>query len=101
MKVVQADAADLRLPTRPYVVVANPPFAVTSTLLRRLVGRGSRLSRAELVVPRPIGLRWAAGACRPARLATAFRFAVEATVPRSAFAPPAPVDSVVLSIRRR
>jgi hypothetical protein len=43
--VAEADAADLRLPRRPFSVVANPPFAVTTALLRRLLGRGSRRGR--------------------------------------------------------
>ena len=34
--VVRADAADLRLPRRSFKVVANPPFGVTTALLRRL-----------------------------------------------------------------
>ena len=47
--VVQADAADLRLPLRPYHDVANPPYLVTSPLLRRLLQPGSRLMTADLV----------------------------------------------------
>ena len=49
--VVVADAADLRLPRRPFRVVANPPFAITTALLKRLTAPGSRLVRADLVVP--------------------------------------------------
>ena len=45
--VVRADASDLRLPARPFKVVANPPFGVTTALLRRLTARSSRLERAE------------------------------------------------------
>jgi 23S rRNA (adenine-N6)-dimethyltransferase len=49
--VVIADAASLRLPRRPFRVVANPPFAIGVALLRRLVAPGSRLVRADVVVP--------------------------------------------------
>lgn len=52
VKVVRADVADLRLPTRDFHVVANPPFAVISPVLRRLTHRHSRLVRADIVVPR-------------------------------------------------
>lgn len=96
--VVQADAADLRLPRRPFHVVANPPFAVTTALLRRLLHPGSRLVRAELVVPVPVAARWAAG--RGARRPPADHFVVRRGlhVPRHAFRPPppAPVATLVL-----
>ena len=49
--VVRADASDLRLPRRPFKVVANPPFATTTALLRRLTGPSSRLDRASLILP--------------------------------------------------
>ena len=42
VKVVRADAADLRLPTRPFVVVANPPFGITTALLKRLLARNGQ-----------------------------------------------------------
>ena len=35
--VVRADAADLRLPRRPFRVVANPPFACSSALVAEAV----------------------------------------------------------------
>jgi len=50
--VVQADGADVRLPRRPFRVVANPPFGICVALLRRLTAPGSRLIRADIIVPR-------------------------------------------------
>jgi len=41
--VVEADAADLRLPRRPFHVVANPPFAITTALVNRLLAQGSQM----------------------------------------------------------
>lgn len=55
LTVVRADVADLRLPRQPFKVVANPPFALTTAILRRLLHPGSRLQRADLVLP-----EWAA-----------------------------------------
>ena len=49
--VVRADASELRLPARPFKVVANPPFGVTTALLRRLTARSSRLDRASARPP--------------------------------------------------
>jgi 23S rRNA (adenine-N6)-dimethyltransferase len=56
--VVQADAGNLRLPRRPFAVVANPPFAILHPLMRRLLAPGTRLTAAHLVVPRYVAELW-------------------------------------------
>ena len=98
--VVPADAADLRLPRRPYRIVASPPFAVTTALLRRLLQPGSRLVSADVVVQEQAARRWA-GAQGPGRARWARRYtaALGRPVPRSAFRPPPAVDTRVLRIR--
>ena len=102
VKVVRVDVTDLWLPRRPFRVVANPPFAVTSALLRRLLSPSSQLVRAELVVPRHVATRWAAGRGHQARRWTAtFEATATLRVPRSAFQPEAPADAAVLTIVRR
>lgn len=100
--VVQADAADLRLPRRPFAVVANPPFAALDCLLRRLLAPGSRLVRADLIVPRHTAHKWlGAGAPGRTRWQRSFETTSGWAVPRSAFHPPPPRDAVVLTIVRR
>lgn len=100
--VVQADAADLRLPRRPFHVVANPPFGVTSALLRRLLQPGSRLLSAHLVLDRRAARRWAGPeAAGIARWGVVFEACVAHGVPRRAFRPRPQVDCAVLAIRRR
>ena len=96
VRVVQADAADLHLPRRPFHVVANPPFAVTTALLRRLLSNASRLESAHLLLPVPVAARWAGG-----RGPGAGRWDIRAAghVPRCAFRPPAPAAVAVLVIR--
>jgi 23S rRNA (adenine-N6)-dimethyltransferase len=93
--VVHADAASLRLPSRPFRVVASPPYGLSSTLLRTLLAPGSSLAAADLVLQRAVVRRYASG--------TARRFSLTAglTLPRRAFLPPPHVDSAVLVIRRR
>jgi 23S rRNA (adenine-N6)-dimethyltransferase len=93
--VVHADAASIRLPSRPFRVVASPPYGISSTLLRTLLAPGSRLAAADLVLQRAVVRRYASG--------TARRFSLTAglTLPRRAFLPPPQVDSAVLAIRRR
>jgi 23S rRNA (adenine-N6)-dimethyltransferase len=100
--VVRADAGDLRLPRRPFRVVASPPYAVTALLLRRLLAPGSRLVAADLVLQRAAARRWAEGRAPGARRWLAdFDVALGRPVPRSAFDPPPAVSNTTLLIRRR
>jgi 23S rRNA (adenine-N6)-dimethyltransferase len=100
--VVEADLADLRLPHRPFHVVANPPFGLTATVVRTLLAPGSRLVSAHLVLERTAVRRWS-GPDAPGARRWGRRFAVSAgpAVPRSAFHPRPAVDTGVLVIRRR
>jgi 23S rRNA (adenine-N6)-dimethyltransferase len=91
VRVVRADVADLRLPRRPFSVVANPPFAITSALLRRLTSPHSLLRRGAVVLPTWAVVRWAAGRGVGGTTTTrAFAFASGPCVPRSALHPPPP-----------
>lgn len=88
VRVVRADASDLRLPRRPFKVVANPPFGVTSALLLRLVHLGSRLIRADLVVQEQAARRWTGDRAPAARRwQQVYRPTVGRHVPREAFSP--------------
>ncbi len=99
--VVRADAADLRLPRRPFKVVANPPFGATTALLRRMTLPSSRLERASLVLPGWAATRWAAGrgVGSPASH-RAFTFALGPRIPAAAFRPAPPADPAVLLVAR-
>ena len=100
--VVEQDARDLRLPTRPFAVEASVPYAVTSPLLRRLTQRGSRLTSAHLIVQSQAAARWASPSAPAAsRWSRTFQTSVGPVVPRRAFNPPPRVDSRVLVIERR
>jgi 23S rRNA (adenine-N6)-dimethyltransferase len=93
--VVQADATSIRLPGRPFRVVASPPYGISSGLLRALLAPGSGLVAADLVLQRAVARRYASGAARR------FSLTVGLMVPRRAFLPPPRVDSAVLVVRRR
>ena len=100
--VVRADALSLRLPSRPFRVVANPPYAGTASLLRLLLAPGTRLVAADLVLQRAVVRTYASGrGPGAARWARAYRVTAGLTLPRRAFEPPPHVDSAVLVIRRR
>jgi 23S rRNA (adenine-N6)-dimethyltransferase len=93
--VLQADATAIPLPGRPFRVVANPPYGISSRLLHTLLAPGTRLVAADLVLQRAVARKHASGAARR------FSVSVGLTLPRHAFLPPPHVDSAVLVVRRR
>ena len=103
--VVCADAANMRLPAEPFVVVANLPFAAGTAILRALLDDPRvPLTRALVIV------EWGLAVKRTAvwpstRLGAAwgawYELTLERRLPRSAFAPPPSVDAAVLRIVRR
>jgi 23S rRNA (adenine-N6)-dimethyltransferase len=100
--VVTADARDLRLPRRPFHVVANPPFGIAGSLLERLVHPGSRLVQARVILQLQVARRWSGpGAPAARRWRRTFHAELGRPIPRSAFRPPPRVDSRVLLVRRR
>jgi 23S rRNA (adenine-N6)-dimethyltransferase len=93
VRVLEIDLADLRLPSRPFRVVANPPFDGATALVRSLLDSRGLLS-ADLVLQHAAARRWAdRNRVRRRRLGLGLR------VPRSAFRPPPRVDAAVLQIR--
>jgi 23S rRNA (adenine-N6)-dimethyltransferase len=95
VRVVRADARDLRLPRRPFRVVASPPYLASSPLMRRLLARGSAMYAADLVLQRAFVARSleAGGPGWTMRRGL--------LLPRAAFVPRPRVDSAVLVVRRR
>jgi 23S rRNA (adenine-N6)-dimethyltransferase len=93
--VLQADATAIPLPGRPFRVVANPPYGISSRLLPMLLAPGTRLAAADLVLQRAVARKYVHGGTRR------FSMAVGLTLPRHAFLPPPHVDSAVLVVRRR
>lgn len=99
--VVQVDAADVRLPRRPFRVVSNPPFGISVALLRRLTAPGSRLIRADVIVPWHVAERWVYGTPQGAnRWREEFQCSLGRPIPRTAFSPPPPNGVSVLVIKR-
>ena len=99
--VVRTDATDLRLPRRAFKVVANPPFGVTTALLRRLTSPSSRLQRATLVLPGWAAMRWTAGrGVGGAASKRTFTFDLGPRVPLDAFRPPPAASPRILVVNR-
>lgn len=99
--VVRADVACLTLPHRPFRVVANPPYAISSVLLGLLLAPRSLLVSADLVLQRAVVRRVVEGRS-PGSHHWRRHWDVQAgrALPRRAFHPPPHVDSTVLLIRR-
>jgi 23S rRNA (adenine-N6)-dimethyltransferase len=84
------------LPARPFRVVASPPYALSSQVLRTLLAPGSPLVGADLVLQRAVVRRYV-DAARGRR----WELRAGLSLPRRAFRPPPQVDSAVLVVRRR
>ena len=95
VKVVQADAARMALPHRAFRVVANPPFAVSTSIIRSLTRRGSHLITADLVLPWYVTKRWLDES------SNRWEFSAGLRVPSQAFQPAARCETRVLRVTRR
>jgi len=105
VEVVEADATTAALPSEPFVVVANLPFAHGTAILRRLLG-DPRVPLVQLDAIVEWGLAAKRTAVWPSTLlgcywSAWYELALVRRVPRSAFAPPPSVDAAVLRATRR
>ena len=99
LTVVERDLRDLRLPDRPFRVVASPPYAMTNEILRLLM-TSDLMRSADLVLQTGA----AYGVCERGLRgphARRYRVGLGLRVPRHAFTRPPGVDTVVLQIRHR
>jgi 23S rRNA (adenine-N6)-dimethyltransferase len=103
VRVVEADLRTIPLPRRDFLVVASPPFSLTTALLRRLLGDPVvPLADAELIVqleaarwltrPRP---RDAEAAWWRAR----YQIRLVRVIGSASFAPPPQVNAAWVSVR--
>jgi 23S rRNA (adenine-N6)-dimethyltransferase len=101
--IVEGDLLRVPLPRRDFRVVANIPFATTTTaLLRRLLDRSSRLVRADLVVQYDAARRLA-GPPRDARgrwWAARYDLRLVRRIPARCFQPVPAVDAALLVVER-
>jgi 23S rRNA (adenine-N6)-dimethyltransferase len=95
--VVECDVKDFRWPHRPFRVLANPPFGITSSLLRALLQPGNALRRADLVLQKGVVSKYTS----PDWASWCFSASRGIVVPRSAFSPRPRVDTAVLILTRR
>ncbi|HUB37445.1 MAG TPA: rRNA adenine N(6)-methyltransferase family protein [Streptosporangiaceae bacterium] len=105
VRVVETDLRTIPFPRREFLVVASPPFSVTTVLCRRLLGEPAvPLGGAELIVQRGAA-RWLA-AQRPRDAETAwwsarFQIRIARMINSASFVPAPRVDAAWLSVRPR
>lgn len=105
VRVVHVDLRALRPPREPWRVIANPPFALTTTLLRRLLDDPARgPHRADLVLQLAVARKRShqpPSTLHSAAWAPWWTFELGPRIDRSAFRPAPDVDAAVLTVRRR
>jgi 23S rRNA (adenine-N6)-dimethyltransferase len=105
VRIRRADLREVRWPSRPYRVVANPPFGLTTALLARLLDEPSvGPTRADLLLQHEVARKRAAhppSTLRSAAWAPWWSFELGERVPARAFRPIPAVDAAWLTIRRR
>lgn len=105
VRVVHGDLRSIVAPAEPWRVVANPPFGLTTVLLRRLLDDPARgPDRADLVVQLEVArkrTREPPGTLRSAAWAPWWTFELGGRIDRRAFRPVPRVDAALLTIRRR
>jgi len=105
VRVVEADLRRVKLPRREFLVVASPPFSLTTALCRRLLGDPQvRLAGAELIV-QDGAARWLASPlprdAETAWWAARYEIRLARTISAASFTPPPSVAAARLSIRPR
>lgn len=105
VRVVEADARTVMLPRRPYAVVANIPYAISTALLRRLLDpEETGVRGADLIVEWGFAKRMTAASPRDLETAwwqVRFELRIAGRIPARCFSPAPSVDSAHLMIRRR
>ena len=105
VRILEADALEVRFPSRAFRAFGNIPFSITTAILRRLLDdAGVAMERADLVVQFELARKRAAP--WPSTLlslswAPWWTFSLVRRLPRAAFDPRPSVDAAFLSIRRR
>lgn len=102
ISLVETDALEWRVPTEPFAIVANLPFAGSGAILSRLL-RGP-VTRAVVIVEWAFAQKQAA--VWPTTLKSAYwrafyEIELARRLDRTAFAPPPSVDAAVLRFTRR
>jgi 23S rRNA (adenine-N6)-dimethyltransferase len=105
VRVVEADLRTIPLPRRDFLVVASPPFSLTTAVFRRLLGDlAVPLAGAELIASWEAARRLTQPRPRDAETAwwtARYQFRLARIISSACFAPPPRVNAAWLSVRPR
>lgn len=105
IRVIHAAFLQITLPTRPFSVVANIPYSITTAILGKLLDQPTiPMQRAVLIVEKGAARRFTSLPITNPRILKWrmwFHIRVERTVSPSHFSPPPKVDSAVINISRK
>ncbi|MGG4344111.1 23S ribosomal RNA methyltransferase Erm [Paenibacillus lautus] len=105
IRVKQSDFLEVPLPKRPFAVVANIPYSITTPIMARLLDHpGVPLQRAVLLVEKGAAKRFTAVPVQDPRILSwrmYYDIRLVRTVSPQHFAPPPKVVSAILAINRR
>ncbi|OYD08207.1 rRNA adenine methyltransferase [Paludifilum halophilum] len=105
IRVIQQDFLRINLPKRPFCVVANIPYSITTPILKKLLDRPSTpVQKAVLVMEKGAAKRFTANPVRnPHILKWRIWFDIQMgrTIPPHCFSPPPRIDSAVLLVRKK
>ncbi|NDL56018.1 rRNA adenine N(6)-methyltransferase family protein [Phytoactinopolyspora mesophila] len=105
VRIVAGDARSVPLPRRPYAVVANIPYSISTSLFRRILTPDqTALQEADILVEWGFAKRVTAEQPRNFEIAwwqLRFELSIVGRVRPHSFAPPPSVDTAHLRIRRR
>jgi 23S rRNA (adenine-N6)-dimethyltransferase len=104
IRIVNADFLDYRLPHSPYTVVSNVPFAITTSIVTKLLTAPQPPCAAYLIVQREAATRFS-GMPRETQYSILakpwFTFAVTQAFKRTDFAPAPRVEAALLEMHQR
>jgi 23S rRNA (adenine-N6)-dimethyltransferase len=105
VRVVEADLRTIPLPRREFLVVASPPFSLTTALCRLLLSDpATPLAGAELILQREAARSLASTRPRDARTAwwrARYQIRLTQVISPASFSPPPQVSAAWLSVRPR
>lgn len=104
IEVKQCDFLETSLPSKPFVVVANIPYSITTPIFEKLLHPAVPMQRAVILVEKGAAKGFTSHSIRNPRILNwrmQYEIRLVRTVSPDHFAPPPKVDSAILSIRRR
>lgn len=105
IRIMEMDVLRFELPRRPFCVVANIPFSITSPIFDKFLGHSSQqLQRAVFIIEKGAAKRFTATPITNPQILTWriwYDIRLVRTVPSNHFSPPPRVDSAVVTVIKK